>query len=271
MKSIIKCRFILIAAISFALTSCNQEAKQKEKEAAAAAAATKEMPAEPKTQPMPKAIYNPALDAAKIDPLHYKVIHDSLGIRILEVTYKPGESSMMHAHPDLVVYVLEGGTVEMTAKDGTKQINEMKKGMTLVNAGAEHTPRNVGKTTMKLILFEVNRPRPEAGKAPAFNASMDAVKIDPAHYKVLNDSLGIRVLEINYKPGETSVMHAHPDNALYVIQGTTVQMTAKDGTKLVNNFKNGATNVGGGDEHMPKNVGKTALKAILVEVQRPRN
>lgn len=268
MKSIIKCQFILIAAISFAFTSCNQEAKQKEKEAAAAA---KEMPAAPKTEPMPKSMYNAALDAAKMDPLHYKVIHDSLGIRILEVTYKPGESSMMHAHPDLVVYAVEGGTVEMTAKDGTKQINEMKKGMTLLNAGTEHTPRNVGKTTMKLILFEVNRPRLEAGKAPAFNAVMDAVKIDPAHYKVLKDSLGIRVLEINYKAGETSVMHAHPDNALYVIQGSTVQMTTKDGSKQVTDFKNGVSKVGGSDEHMPKNVGKTALKAILVEVQRPRN
>ncbi len=219
----------------------------------------------------PASSFNTALDAAKLDPAHHKVLSDSLGIRMLEVTFKPGESSMLHAHPDFALYVVEGGTLEITAKDGTKSVTEAKAGTANILTGTEHSPKNIGKTPVKLILFEVDRPRPGAGAAPAFDAALDATKVDPAHYKVLKDSLGIRVLEINYKPGESSAFHAHPDNAFYVIGGGSVQMTAKDGAKQVLELKNGQTAVGGGGEHTPKNVGKTAMKAILVEVQRPRN
>ncbi len=265
MEKTTKCCFIMMAAIAFALTSCNQPNNQKESTAKAVDSTAM------KTAAMPKSSYDKAFDAAKIDPTHYKVIHDSLGIRILEISYKPGETSILHAHPDLAMYVIEGGMVEMTAKDGTKSTNELKKGAILVNAGTEHTPKNVGKTTMKMIMFEIDRPRPGDGKMPAFDATMDATKIEPSNYKVMKDTLGIRVLEITTKAGLSSKMHAHPDYAVYIIDGGMIEHTSKDGKKIVDNDKSGQSGISGGNEHSPKNIGKTPLKAILVEVQRPRN
>ena len=43
-----------------------------------------------------------------------------MGIRVLEATYKPGDSSALHSHPDYALYVINGGTAEFTGKDGKK-------------------------------------------------------------------------------------------------------------------------------------------------------
>ena len=53
---------------------------------------------------------------------------DSLGIRVLEVTAKPGKSVAMHSHPEAALYVIEGGAIEFTNKDGSKQVRELQKG-----------------------------------------------------------------------------------------------------------------------------------------------
>ena len=95
----------------------------------------------------------------KISPDLYKQLADTLNVRVLQGTYKPGDSSIMHAHPDFALYVLEGGTVELTAEDGNKQNIEFKKDMAVVLPAATHSAKNIGKTTLRLVVVEVNRPR----------------------------------------------------------------------------------------------------------------
>jgi mannose-6-phosphate isomerase-like protein (cupin superfamily) len=65
----------------------------------------------------------------------------------------------MHAHPDFVLYVLNGGTAELTAEDGSKQNIEFKKDMAVVLPATTHSAKNIGKTTLRLVVVEVNRPR----------------------------------------------------------------------------------------------------------------
>src|SRR4030095_16458437 len=48
---------------------------------------------------------------------------------------------------------------------------------------------------------------------------VESVKAAPDLYTVVKDTMGIRVLNVLYKPGDSSAMHSHPDNALYVIDG----------------------------------------------------
>ena len=69
------------------------------------------------------------------------------------------DSSIMHAHPDFALYVLEGSTVELTGEDGSKQNIEFKKDMAVVLPAATHSAKNIGKTTLRLIVVEVDRPR----------------------------------------------------------------------------------------------------------------
>jgi quercetin dioxygenase-like cupin family protein len=94
-----------------------------------------------------------------ISPNLYKQLADTLDVRVLMGTYKPGDSSIMHAHPDFALYVLDGGTVELTGDDGNKQNIEFTKDMAVVLPAATHSAKNIGNTTLRLIVVEVNRPR----------------------------------------------------------------------------------------------------------------
>src|SRR5437016_5296046 len=55
-----------------------------------------------------------SMDAVSVAPNLYKIVKDTMGIRVLQVTYKPGDSSAMHSHPDNVLYVVDGGKTEFT-------------------------------------------------------------------------------------------------------------------------------------------------------------
>jgi quercetin dioxygenase-like cupin family protein len=208
-----------------------------------------------------------SMDATKVAPGLYTVAKDSMGIRVVNVDYKPGDSSAMHSHPDNVLYVISDGKGEFTEKDGTKQVRDLKAGMVAIMGPDEHSVKNVGKTTMKAILFEVNRPN---SAAAAQDATMDAVKVAPTLYKVLADSLNIRVLMATYKPGASSALHMHPDNAIYVIEGSKAEFTMKDGTKQQMTMDKGMITIMPAGAHAVKNVGNTTTRVLIVEVNRPQ-
>jgi len=256
MKKKTRIQFILAFAILLAL-ACNSNKKEESKEPPAAdtAAATEAAPPAPvETTP----------DAIKAAPNLYKVLTDSAGIRIVEATYNPGDSSALHTHADYAVYTLSGGKATFYGKDGSKADNEMKTGTSYVRGAEVHSVKNTGKTPVKVILVEVTRP----AQNPAIDAASDASKVAPGLYKVKADSLGIRVLEVNYKPGQSSPMHSHPEAALYVLDDGKGEFTDKDGKKNVIEFKKGMAMIRPAESHSVKNVGKTTLKAILVEVNR---
>jgi mannose-6-phosphate isomerase-like protein (cupin superfamily) len=103
--------------------------------------------------------FDTSRSVTRISPGLYKQLADTLNVRMIQGIYKPGDSSIMHAHPDFAMYVLEGGTIELTAVNGNKQNVEFKKDMAVVLPAGTHSAKNVGKTTLKVIVVEVNRPR----------------------------------------------------------------------------------------------------------------
>ena len=259
MKRKINRLFLLALGISMALIACNQGDKKEE------SSSTTDSTSITKTDTVQQVTQDAAIDAVKAAPDLYKIISDTMGIRLLEATYKPGESSALHSHPDYALYVIDGGTAEFTGKDGTKRTSEMKSGMEIVRPAEVHSVKNTGKTTVKVLLVEVNRPMGTTSMDPA----LDATKVAPNLYKAKADTLGIRIVEATYKPGQSSALHAHPDNAVYAINGGTAEFTEKDGTKHTNELKTGLAMITPGGTHSVKNTGKTTMKILLVEVNRP--
>jgi quercetin dioxygenase-like cupin family protein len=257
MKKKFNVRFILTLGISIALFSCNNEDKKEEPKPTDSSGTTKT-----ETVEAPK---ETIMDAIKAAPGLYKVLSDTMGIRIVEATYKPGDSSAMHSHPDYAIYVTSGGMATFYGKDGTGMASEMKTGMINIRPAEVHSVKNTGKTTVSVILVEVSRP----AQTISPDAATDATKVEPAMYKLMKDTLGIRVLEINYKPGQSSAMHTHAgDQALYVTADGKGEFTGKDGKKNVLEFKKGMALIVPADTHSVKNIGTTTLKEILVEVNR---
>ena len=252
-------QFMLAILFSLLLIACGQGEKKTDDSKTTDSASTAA------SDSAKAAAANATIDAVKAAPNLYKTLQDTLGLRIVEADYKPGDSSAIHSHPDYALYVIQGGKTEFIAKDGNKMVSEMKSADENIRAAEFHSVKNVGKTEVKVLLVEVNRPMGTS----TFDASMDASKVAPNLYKVMKDTMGIRILHVTYKPGQSSAMHSHPDLVLYVISGGTMEFTKKDGKKDKRELKTGISMVVPADTHSVKNIGKTTAKVLLVEVNRP--
>lgn len=96
-----------------------------------------------------------AQDAAKVDPKHYKVEFENSKVRILRVTYAPGEKSVMHEHPDAVAVFLTDFRGKFTLGDGKTQELAGKAGQTLWTPATKHLPENIGDKPYELIVVEL--------------------------------------------------------------------------------------------------------------------
>lgn len=114
--------------------------------------------AENKTADMPP--YDPAMDSWNQGGEGLKKIKDTLGIKMYEFSAKPGQSWSLHTHPDHTAYVLEGGTVELFIKElGRMDTISFPTGFGLINGPLSDSGRNIGKTTVRMVVADIYRPR----------------------------------------------------------------------------------------------------------------
>ena len=149
----VKC--ILPVAIMFFL-SCNDAANKSEHQNND----TSQVVANTDTS-MP--VYDPALDPLNVAGPNGKLLQDSLGIKIFEVSLKPGERAALHRHPDHAIYILQGGRAIVYSKDfpGAEKGIEMEfqSGTGWVMGPVTDSARNIGKTTIRMLEIDVYRPR----------------------------------------------------------------------------------------------------------------
>ena len=181
-----------------------------------------------------------ALDAVKIDPKHYKVEFENENIRILRTSYGPHEKSPMHYHPAYWYVNLTENQYKMVTPDsiGSLQTTERlsiaptsdkwpgrEDGTT--KAGS-HSVENLLDHPAESIVVELKN-SPEQIVPIASADSMDAVKVDPEHYKLEFENLHIRILRIQYGPRETSPMHHHPASVGFSFTETHFRSRSPDG------------------------------------------
>jgi quercetin dioxygenase-like cupin family protein len=96
-------------------------------------------------------------DPVKVDPKHYKVEFENERVRVLRISYAPGEKSVMHSHPESICVFLTDTHGKFTYPDGrTEDIN--------ANAGTvqhmdafTHLPENSSKSPFEVVLVELKR------------------------------------------------------------------------------------------------------------------
>jgi len=104
--------------------------------------------------------YDPAMDSYIIGGDAIKKLGDTLGVKMYEFTAKPGQSWALHTHPDHTAYVLQGGKVALFIKEaGRTDTLEFPTGMALISAPLSDSGRNIGKTTIKMVVTDIYRPR----------------------------------------------------------------------------------------------------------------
>lgn len=134
--------------ISLVLFACSNEKKTDEPAAKEPAAATASLPA-----------YDAAMDPVNVEAAFVKILSDTLGVKLYEGTYKPGDSVAFHTHPDFIIYVLQGSMVELGMQDGSSQKVEFKTGMGMVGGPVTHKGKIIGNTDLKLLVADIYRPR----------------------------------------------------------------------------------------------------------------
>ena len=95
-----------------------------------------------------------AQDPLKVAPKMFKEHLNNDHVRVLEYTSKPGQKDVMHSHPDMVLYVIKGGTLRSTGPDGTSKDIVYKTGDVMWREAITHSGENIGKTEMKALLVE---------------------------------------------------------------------------------------------------------------------
>ncbi|WP_332737518.1 hypothetical protein [Flavihumibacter sp.] len=151
----IKCNgFITVIAASLVFISCNQPETKVE-----GATADTTMVARAEDKPAIPA-YDPAMDSYNMQSEAIKKLKDTLGIKMYEVSIKPGEIFPLHSHPDHTAYVLQGGKAALYIKEvGKTDTVDFPTGFSIVSGPFSDSGKNIGKTTIKMVIADIYRPR----------------------------------------------------------------------------------------------------------------
>jgi quercetin dioxygenase-like cupin family protein len=98
-------------------------------------------------------------------------------------------------------------------------------------------------------------------------SAQDVVKTNPATSKLLADTAGVRMIKITLSPGQEMVMHTHPVQMLYCLEGGQLTVNYKSGKKETLNIKPGdAMQAPPDPPHTTKNTGATTLSFLEIEI-----
>ncbi len=231
-------------------------------------------PAEPVASPAPAATTPaPAASAAsaapakpgdptEVGPTIYKKTFENEQVRVLEVTFKPGDKIAMHQHPDHVAYVLSPGKLHVSSADGKAQDFDLKAGQAVYLPAQAHAAENTGTTEAKLVIVEL---RTAGGTAAP--AGGDPPKVGPKIYKQVLDNDRVRAFEVTFAKGAKIAAHAHPDHAVYVISPGKLKISPTGGKTQELDLKAGQSVFIPAEAHAAENTGTTETKLLVVEIK----
>ena len=102
---------------------------------------------------------DPALNPLDVGKEFSKVYSDTLNVQMYELIMKPGDSIGLHQHLDHSAYVLEGGKL-MVYINGTEAVEmDLPTGYGFVSGPLTDSAKNVGDTTIRILIHEIHRPR----------------------------------------------------------------------------------------------------------------
>ena len=94
-------------------------------------------------------------DAVKVALDVYKVVLENERVRVLDVKTQPGDSTLMHHHPDMVGYAISACTWELTSPNRETIRVELPAGETVYLDATDHSAEDVGTGESHAILIEL--------------------------------------------------------------------------------------------------------------------
>ena len=97
------------------------------------------------------------VDPVHADPKHYKVELENDSVRIVRITYGPGEKSVMHGHPASAVVFLGDANFRFTFPDGKVEEGTVSAGQVMYMDAVEHLPENIGTKPFEVVQIELKK------------------------------------------------------------------------------------------------------------------
>ena len=182
-----------------------------------------------------------AQDVVHLAPDRVKVVFENDRVRVLRFTEPPHSKLAMHSHPAYVAVGFTNDYSRYTFPDGKASEERTKAGDVTYSKPVTHASEELAGATSEAVMVELKEP----GTGVAANTTLDAVKVDPKHYKVVIDNDQVRVLRATYGPHEKSVMHEHPASVAVFMSDGHSKFTLPDGTSQDSNPQGSRRHVGG--------------------------
>jgi hypothetical protein len=96
-------------------------------------------------------------DPTTTDPDKYKVVFENERVRVLEYMDKPGDRTLLHQHPDSVMYTLSSFERRLFHGDRERDV-QLQAGRVVWVAAQEHRGENIGTTDSHSIFVELKEP-----------------------------------------------------------------------------------------------------------------
>ncbi len=99
---------------------------------------------------------SPTIDPAVVSPTMNTVLLENEYVRVIVYQINPGEKDDWHTHPAKVSYVISGGSLRITTKEGASFIvEEEANSASWFGTVGEHYGENVGKTPVRIVFVEI--------------------------------------------------------------------------------------------------------------------
>ena len=105
-----------------------------------------------------------AASPLEVAPDMYKLKFENERVRVMEVTFQPGQKIAEHSHPDHFVFVEEGGNLQIAHPDGSTMDADLKVGDIVWINAETHWAVNTGTTVVRLLVTEIKEQTPAAAE-----------------------------------------------------------------------------------------------------------
>ena len=143
-------KLILLIAIGYLITSCNQNPKTVQNKDIITSDTLKNL----KSAKDDTAKLN--IDGLKVSPANFKLLLENEYVRVLEYSLKPGQKDIPHTHPAKSSYIVSGGKIKVYLENGEVLIFDEKAGTAdWGDYVGKHQVENIGNTTVTIVLTEI--------------------------------------------------------------------------------------------------------------------
>ena len=98
-------------------------------------------------------------------------------------------------------------------------------------------------------------------------AAQDPIRTNPKHYHLMFENATVRVLHVSVAPGEKTIIHEHPDNAVVVFTDSKMRFTGPDGKPQDVQVKANEAMWSPAGKHTGENIGTGPIDGVIIELK----